>query len=459
MGRDDAKEAVVSEGDDRERRLVFVGNLPPHPGGTAVSGFQLLLALARLGYSIGTLAPVTPGTRDQAAQFDSQHPSLHVRRYVQRRYDPSGPIPPSPAARKAERRALLAELPPLLAAHQPAVVIAGRESFAWDVPGVASQHDVPSIVLLRGGLRANAFVEGRYPPALAHQLLVGLRRARRLVAVSRHLAAGFARLGLSHVETIPNFVDRVRFAPRPKDPVVLASLGVPSDAVLVMLVANLKPQKRPLDFVAAAARAIPHDPRLVYVVVGDGPLGPAMVRRCAALGLSARFRFVGWVDYDAVPAYLAAADLVVLPSAAEGLARVYLETQAAGRVLVASDIPPAREVIREGETGLLFPLGDPDALAAITLRLAGDPALRTRLGAEARLATGAYDLDRAARAYAAVLEAVVREGPGSASGPRRPARRVARRITSDPPESARRPRRPVAPSGGRAIATSRSHHA
>lgn len=447
----------MSEG-DQERRLVFVGTLPPHPGGSAVSAFQLLLALARLGYSIRTLAPVTPGTRDQAAHFDAEHPSLHVHRYVQRRYDPSGPIPPPPAAREAERRALHAQLPPLLAAHRPQVVIAGRESFAWDVPGIASRHGVPSIVLLRGGLRANAFVEGRYPPALARQLLAGFRRARRLIAVSCHLAAGFARLGLSHVETIPNFVDCARFAPRPRDPALIASLGVPSDAVLVMLVANLKPQKRPLDFVESAARAIPYDPRLLYVVVGDGPLRPAMVRRSAILGLSARFRFTGWVDYDAMPAYLAAADLVVLPSVAEGLARVYLETQAAGRVLAASDIPPAREVIRDGETGFLFPLGDLDALAAITLRVARDPALRARLGAEARLAAGAYDLDRAAHAYAVVIETVAREGPGNTPGLHRSARRVARGAPPDASASTVRPRSAVTRRREPEAATSRGRH-
>jgi glycosyltransferase involved in cell wall biosynthesis len=445
----------VSEGDDQERRLVFVGTLPPHPGGSAVSAFQLLVALARLDYSIRTLAPVTPGTRDQAALWDTRYQQLHVRRYVQRRYDPSGPIPPPPAARAAERRALHAELPALLAAHRPAVVIAGRESFAWDVPGLAAQHRVPSIVLLRGGLRANAFVEGRYPPALARQLLAGFRHARRLIAVSRHLAAGFARLGLSHVETIPNFVDCARFAPRPKDPALMASLDVPSDAVLVMLVANLKPQKRPLDFIASAALAIPHDPRLVYVVVGDGSLGPAMVRRCAVLGLSARFRFTGWIDYDAVPAYLAAADLVVLPSVAEGLARVYLETQAAGRVLIASDIPPAREVIRDGETGFLFPLGDLDALAAITLRVARDPALRARLGADARLAARAYDLDRAAQAYAAVLETVAREGSGNAPGPASLARRVARGPAPAASASRRGPLRAAARRRGQEAATDR----
>jgi hypothetical protein len=74
------------------------------------------------------------------------------------------------------------------------------------------------------------------------------------------------------------------------------------------------------------------------------------------------------MDYAEVPRYLNLADLVVTPSETEGLSRVYLETQACGRVLIASDIPAAREVVEPGHTGLLFPRGDPAALAAAILR-------------------------------------------------------------------------------------------
>ena len=68
-----------------------------------------------------------------------------------------------------------------------------------------------------------------------------------------------------------------------------------------------------------------------------------------------RVRFAGWIDYARMPDYINLGDIVVMPSESEGLARVYLEAQACARVLVASDIPPAREVVTEGETGLLFP--------------------------------------------------------------------------------------------------------
>ena len=123
---------------------------------------------------------------------------------------------------------------------------------------------------------------------------------------------------------------------------------------------------------------------IVWVVVGDGPLAEETKGLARSLGVESRFRFAGWQPYERIPRYINLADVVVLPSFGEGLARVYLETQACGRVLIASDIPPAREVIDDGETGLLFPVGDVDALAACCIRAAAHPEQRARTGRAAQ---------------------------------------------------------------------------
>jgi len=75
---------------------------------------------------------------------------------------------------------------------------------------------------------------------------------------------------------------------------------------------------------------------------------------------------------------------VLLPSEREGLALVCLETQACGRVILASDIPGSREAIVDRETGVLFPMGDVSALAAETVRLIEDRALRDTIAERAR---------------------------------------------------------------------------
>jgi glycosyltransferase involved in cell wall biosynthesis len=79
------------------------------------------------------------------------------------------------------------------------------------------------------------------------------------------------------------------------------------------------------------------------------------------------------------------AHIVCLPSVREGLPTVLIEAAAAGRPIVASDVPGCREVVDHGENGLLVPPGDPIALAEALALLAGDPILRRKMGAAGRL--------------------------------------------------------------------------
>ena len=81
-----------------------------------------------------------------------------------------------------------------------------------------------------------------------------------------------------------------------------------------------------------------------------------------------------------MPALLAQVDVAVLPSYREGVPRSLLEAAACGLPLIATDVPGCREVVREGENGLLIPPRDPAALGKAIARLAGDAALRRRMG-------------------------------------------------------------------------------
>jgi L-malate glycosyltransferase len=81
---------------------------------------------------------------------------------------------------------------------------------------------------------------------------------------------------------------------------------------------------------------------------------------------------------------MAAADVLVLPSRQEGLSNALLEAMAAGLPVIASRVGGNVELVRDGHTGLLFPAGDPQALARALLALQRDPTLRVRLGREAR---------------------------------------------------------------------------
>jgi glycosyltransferase involved in cell wall biosynthesis len=112
-----------------------------------------------------------------------------------------------------------------------------------------------------------------------------------------------------------------------------------------------------------------------------------------------------------MPDLLALADMVVMPSASEGMSLACLEAMACGRLVIASDIPGAREIITPGETGLLFRLGDVADLAARTVLAGRDPELRARLGEDARAHVERHHrVEEMVARYAGILEDVVARG-------------------------------------------------
>ena len=119
-------------------------------------------------------------------------------------------------------------------------------------------------------------------------------------------------------------------------------------------------------------------------------------------------KFVGWVPHDNMPEYIRLADIVIMPSEAEGLARVYLETQACGRLLLASDIPAAHEISNQGATAMLFRTGDIDDLTTKTLLAASNPDLRVAIGHWARQnVVRHHRLEEAVASYEATLQNLV----------------------------------------------------
>jgi glycosyltransferase involved in cell wall biosynthesis len=312
-------------------------------------------------------------------------------------------------------------------------MVLGRESFAWRAPSLAERHDVGCILRIAGGFLAGV-TGGTYPRELVSRWIDQARKADVIVAQTESVAASLVTLGLSRIRIIPNGVDLARFAQAPKDETLLRRLGIDGTRIVVMHVSNLKPLKRAMDLVSSAAVAVEQDRRLIYVVVGDGADRGAMEAACRRRGIIDHFRFVGWVPYDRVPAYLNLADIVVMPSELEAQARVYLETQACGRVLLASDIAAARHVISDGDTGLLFRRGDIAELARRTLDAAADRGVRARIGARARQRVVAHALDEVARAYGQAIDDIIAarrialpaptDAPGDDSSARRaPARR------------------------------------
>ena len=138
-----------------------------------------------------------------------------------------------------------------------------------------------------------------------------------------------------------------------------------------------------LDAVLDAMAADPQP--LDLLVVGDGPARPALQTQAAALGLGDRARFLGLVAHDEVPALVCGFAIALQPRVTDYASPLKVfDYMAGGCAIVAPDQPNIREVLEHETTALLF---DPDrsgAMWAAVRRLAGDPALRARLGSAAR---------------------------------------------------------------------------
>lgn len=147
---------------------------------------------------------------------------------------------------------------------------------------------------------------------------------------------------------------------------------------IVGTVARLVEQKGIDTLIAAAPAVLESHPDVRFVVVGDGPLRPELERLAQGMPVE----FVG--ARDDVPEQLARFDVFALPTRFEGLCLAVIEAQAAGVPVVATPVGGIVETVVDGETGLLVPVDDPDALAAAVRRLLDEPALAARLADEAR---------------------------------------------------------------------------
>jgi glycosyltransferase involved in cell wall biosynthesis len=388
-------------------RILYVGILPPRTGGASISFGQILGGLGRAGMEICAIAPMTETMyREEGDWYAAQNPQLRVFRYLVPFYNTESykPITPDLAAAREQQIPRLAR--ELQTSFRPDIVMAW-EAEAPLVRPLADEFGLPLCLLLRGSPTAQ-ILAGTFPPDRAEEYLRCFRSADLSIAVARYLADGLERQhGIAGVRTIPNALDLDAFAPRTRPLGLAAELGVHADAQIVLVPANLISRKRPLDVLRAAARVIRVDPRALFLLAGGGAMREEAEGLAELLGSTDHVRFLGWVPNAHMPALYNLADVVVMTSEAEGMARAYLETMASGRPLIASDIASARELVREGETGLLFPVGDDAALAERILHLLGDPDRRRRMGDAARASIANRRIEHAVAAYKCELEAFV----------------------------------------------------
>lgn len=178
-------------------------------------------------------------------------------------------------------------------------------------------------------------------------------------------------------------VDISRFVPNTESrQTTRRDLGIAQDAKVILFVGRLNRDKGMLDLAAAFDSIARGNPDVELLLVGaeeDVPFG-RIQKICAAV----RDR-LHYVSFTATPEhYMSAADILCLPSYREGFGMTIVEAAACGVPAVASRIYGITDAVADGKTGLLFPVGDVNALTLSLLRLITDNAMRQQMGNEAR---------------------------------------------------------------------------
>lgn len=220
-------------------------------------------------------------------------------------------------------------------------------------------------------------------PAFRHTTRHAIERSDHVTAVSHFLAEQTREVfgTTREIEVIHNFVDAGRFV-RVTDPAVRARFAHPDEALIVH-VSNFRPVKRVEDVVQVFARVASEIPARL-LMIGDGPERPRAFELAGQLGTLGRTHFLG--SFPDVETVLGISDLFLLPSSNESFGLAALEAMSCEVPVVAARAGGVPEVVEDGVTGFLAPVGDVDAMADAALRVLRDRALYLGMGAAGRQA-------------------------------------------------------------------------
>lgn len=238
----------------------------------------------------------------------------------------------------------------------------------------------------------------------------------RFVTVSvdlRDWLTGTVGIRESKVLSICNGVDTGKFSPANSADRERAGLPAdvfPPDAIVVGGVARFERIKDPMNlieaFIECARDGGTDTNRLRLLYIGDGALRDAALRRLDEAGLAGRAWLPG--SRDDIPSLLRCMDVFVLASQREGISNTLLEAMAAGLPTIATATGGNLELVADGQTGRLVPVGDSQTLAAAIRDYATDPAMRTAHARQARMrAESKFSLDNMVTRYTELYDSVL----------------------------------------------------
>ncbi len=277
-------------------------------------------------------------------------------------------------AGRALRRELRRQKPDIVHFFLPEAYLVGTAA-SLGVARLARVMSRRSLALYQRNHPLLASVERRFHRTMA--VLLGNSTAVVTELIGEGAAAD--RVGLIH-----NGIDVPPLPTAERRAAIRGELGIPDEAFVIALIANLIPYKGHDDLLDGLGRIRDRlrEPWRLILTGRDEGIGERLRNKAEMLGIG---RNILWLDERAdAQAPLDAADLAVLPSHEEGFSNSLLEKMARGLPVVATRIGGNTDAVVDGETGRLVPIKDPQALGEAILSLYVDAALRARFGAAAR---------------------------------------------------------------------------
>lgn len=343
--------------------------------GQAVHIDELIAALRRIGVEVVVVAP--PMVAGQAFGGESRLTS-RLRRILPRALYELAEAAYNVPVYLRLRRAYLRERPDALYERHNLYLLAG----AW----LRRRYGLPFLLEVNAPLAAERGAHGGLAlPALAHATESSVWQAADVVLPVTGVLRDMLRAdGVpdERIAVVPNGIDLERFAAAPGRADAQRRLGLDGRLVLGFtgFVRPWHGLDQAIDFLSR-----PEGTGCTLLVVGDGPARAALEAQARHLGVADRVRFTGVVARDEVPPHVAAFDIALQPASTPYASPLKLfEYMALALPVVAPAQPNLMEVLRDGDDALLFDPRAPDALQSALAQLAGDAALRERLGANAR---------------------------------------------------------------------------
>jgi N-acetyl-alpha-D-glucosaminyl L-malate synthase BshA len=343
----------------------------PTYGGSGVVATELGIELAARGHDIHFI------TYSQPFRLTGREANIHFHEVAVSNY-PLFEHPPYDLA-LATRMAEVAEFYSLDLLHVHYAIPHSVSALLAKQMLAANGRKLPFITTLHGTDITLVGLDASYLPITRF----GIVKSDGVTAISSHLrdrtreAFGIT----SEIEVIPNFVNCDVYVRNPELVAAMRPRFAASNERLLVHLSNFRPVKRVQDVIKVFARVAATMPARL-MLIGDGPDRSAAEHLATQLKVQDRIHFVG--KQDNVNELLPLADLMLMPSEMESFGLAALEAMACSVPSISTRVGGVPELIEDGRNGLLFNVGDVDAMSAATIALLGDESRLTAISQAAR---------------------------------------------------------------------------